>query len=330
MRARQSIFLIGLCCLSAAAMTNSTVAQTSGANSETGTILITLGTGGGPLPTKNRMQSSNLLIVNGSLYLIDAGGGVTHRLAQSGYDFRQINKIFITHAHGDHSAGLVTLLSSAWEYKPVRPVDVYGSGTEALVKGAIDFLTPNAEIRWSEGKRWSMSELFRGHEVGAGLIYQDANVRVTAAENTHFNFQPGTPGYGKYHSYSYRFETPGRVVFFTGDTGPSDAVVELAKGADLYVTETTSPDDVVEIYKRNGSWQAKTEAEQKAFLRHMHDEHVTPEDIGKMAAKAGVQAIVMSHLAPSINANDDYQRFVDQAKKYYSGPITLARDLMKF
>ena len=69
---------------------------------------------------------------------------------------------------------------------------------------------------------------------------------MTAVENTHFHFQPGTPPYGKYKSYSYRFETPGRVVFFTGDTGPSDAVVELAKGADLYVTETTSPGSRVE------------------------------------------------------------------------------------
>lgn len=62
----------------------------------------------------------------------------------------------------------------------------------------------------------------------------------------------------------------------------------------------------------------------------MHEEHVTPEDIGKMAAKAGVKAVIMTHLGLSINPNDDYQRFVDQAKKYYSGPITIAKDLMKF
>src|SRR6516164_9197390 len=286
------------------------------------TILITLGTAGGPVPRADRMQSSNLLVVNGTLYLIDAGGGVTHRVVQAGYDYRQISKIFITHAHSEHMAGLATLRVSAWEQQ-APPIHIFGSGVEAVVKGAIDYMTPNAEIRWSEGKKRPMADSFRAHDVAPGVVYQDGNVKVTATGNTHFHFQPGDPGYGKYKSYSYRFETLDRVVFFTGDTGPSDAVVELAKGADLYVTETTSPDDVVEIYKRNGSWQAKTEAEQEAFLRHMHDEHVTPEDIGKMAAKAGVQAIVMSHLAPSINANDDYQRFVDQAKKYYSGPITL-------
>jgi ribonuclease BN (tRNA processing enzyme) len=107
-------------------------------------------------------------------------------------------------------------------------------------------------------------------------------------------------------------------------------VVELAKGADLYVTETTSPEDVVELFKKAGIWQSKTPEEQQGFLRHMHEEHVTPDDIGRMAAKAEVKAVVMSHLGPSVNANDDYQRYIDEAKKYYSGPITLAKDLMKF
>ena len=293
------------------------------------TTLITLGTAGGPLPRADRAQSSNLLIVNSALYLIDAGGGVTGRIVQSGSNFRKVSKIFITHAHSDHTAGLATLLVSQWEQQS-EPADIYGSGVEALVKGTIAYLTPNADIRWTEGKKRPMTDMFRAHEVSPGVVYQDANVKVTAVENTHFHFQPNDPAYGKYKSYSYRFETPDKVVFFTGDTGPSDAVVELAKGADLYVTETTSPEDVVELYKKNGIWQQKTPEEQQGFLRHMHEEHVTPTDIGQMAAKANVKAVVMSHLGPSITPNDDYQRFVDEAKKYYSGPITLAKDLMKF
>jgi ribonuclease BN (tRNA processing enzyme) len=293
------------------------------------TTLITLGTAGGPLPRPDRAQSSNLLIVNGTLYLIDAGGGVTGRIVQSGNNFRKVSKIFITHAHSDHTAGLATLLVSQWEQQ-AEPADIYGSGVEALVKGAIDYLTPNAEIRWAEGKKRPMTETFRAHDVEPGVVYQDVNVKVIAVENTHFHFQPGTPPYGKYKSYSYRFETPDRIVFFTGDTGPSDAVVELAKGADLYVTETTSPEGVVEVFKKSGIWQAKTADEQAGFLRHMHEEHVTPEDIGKMAAKAGVKAVVMTHLGPSTNPDEEYQRYVDEAKKYYSGPIMLAKDLMKF
>jgi ribonuclease BN (tRNA processing enzyme) len=304
--------------------------QAAAQTPNTGTVLITLGTAGGPLPRKDRAQSSNLLVVNGTLYLIDAGDGATRRIVQAGYDFRKVGKIFITHPHSDHDNGLATLMNSEWEYQRAEPVDIYGGGVEALVKGALDYLTPNAEIRWAEGKKRPMAATFHGHDISPGLIYQDANVKVTAVENTHFHFEPGTPPYGKYHSYSYRFETPDKAVFFTGDTGPSDAVVDLAKGADLYVTETTSPEDVIALFKKSGAWDAKTPSEQEGFVRHMHEEHVTPDDIGKMAAKAGVKAVVMSHLGPTINPNDDYQRYIDEAKKYYSGPITIAKDLMKF
>jgi ribonuclease BN (tRNA processing enzyme) len=314
------------------ATTDRIAAQTAGdaANVESSTTLITLGTSGGPLPTKERAQSSNLLVVNGTLYLIDAGDGVTRRVVQAGYDFRKVGKIFITHPHSDHTAGLATLLVSQWEYQRGEPTDIYGGGVEALVKGAIDYLTPNAEIRWAEGKRRPMADAFHGHDVVPGLVYQDANVKVTAVENTNFNFPPGSPPFGKYKSYSYRFETADRVVFFTGDTGPSAAVAELARGADLYVTEVTLPEDVVAVFKRNGIWQGKSPSEQEGFLRHMHEEHVTPEEVGKMAAKAGVKAVVMTHFSPSVDPKDDFQRYLDTAKTYFSGPIALAKDLMRF
>jgi ribonuclease BN (tRNA processing enzyme) len=295
-----------------------------------GTIVVTLGTRGGPLPTKDRAQSSNLLVVNGTLYLIDAGDGATRRIVQAGYDFKKIGKIFITHPHSDHTNGLATLLASEWEYQRREPIDVYGGGVERLVAGAIDYLTPNAEIRWAEGKQVPMAEIFHGHDVAPGVVYQDANVKVTAVENTHFHFPPGSPPFGKYKSFSYRFDTPGRSIVFTGDTGPSEAVTELAKGADVLFTEVLNTDDVVELYKRNGVWQTKTPAEQDGFIRHMKEEHVTPEEVGRMATTAGVKTVVMTHLAATFDPNDDYQRYVDEAKKYFSGPIILAKDLMQF
>jgi Beta-lactamase superfamily domain len=145
--------------------------------------------------------------------------------------------------------------------------------------------------------------------LAAGIIYEDANIKVTAIENTHFRFQPGTPPYGKYKSFSYRFDTLGRSFVFTGDTGWSDAVIDLAKGADVLVTEVTDTDDVIGLMKRNGAWQAKSESEQEGWLRHMHEEHVTPEEVGRLAAQAGVKTVVMTHLSPSSDPNDDFARY---------------------
>ena len=298
--------------------------------SPTGTVVITLGTAGGPMPRAHRAQASNLLVVNGAPYLVDAGDGAVRRIVRAGYDFRQVRKIFITHAHSDHTNGLATLLNAQWEYAKREPTDVYGGGVDALVKGAIAFLTPNAAVRWTEGKRVRMDEVFRGHDVAPGVIYQDANVRVTAVENTHFNFPPDSPAHGKYRSYSFRFDTPGRVVVFTGDTGPSEALTQITKGADLLVTEVNVTEEVIELQKRNGSWQAKSAAEQEAWIRHMNEEHITPEQVGRMASAAGVKTVVLTHFTPTVNRNDDYQRFVEATKKVYSGQVLLAKDLMQF
>jgi len=298
--------------------------------SPTGTVVITLGTAGGPLPRAQRAQAANLLVVNGTPYLIDAGDGAVRRIVRAGYDFRQVDKIFITHAHSDHTNGLATLLNAQWEYAKREPTEVYGGGVEALVKGTIAFLTPNAEVRWTEGKRVRMEEVFRGHDVAPGVIFQDANVRVTAVENTHFNFPPDSPAHGKYRSYSYRFDTPGRAVVFTGDTGPSEALTQLTKGADVLVTEVNVTEEVIDLQKRNGSWQAKSADEQKAWIRHMNEEHVTPEQVGRMASAAGVKTVVLTHFTPTVNRNDDYQRFVEATKKVYSGQVLLAKDLMQF
>jgi ribonuclease BN (tRNA processing enzyme) len=318
---------IALACI-ALALSFASFAQPKSATK--GTVLITLGTGGGPLPRPGRTQSSNLLVVNGTPYLIDAGDGAVRRIARAGYDFRQVGKVFITHPHSDHTNGLATLLNAQWEFARREPTDIYGYGVEALVKGAIAYLTPNAEVRWSEGKRIKMTDVYRGHDIEPGAVYQDANVRVTAVENTHFNFPPDDPARGKYRSYSYRFQTPDRVIVFTGDTGPSEALTQLAKGADLLVTEVNVTEEVIELQKRNGSWQAKTSAEQEGWIKHMREEHITPEQVGQMAAAAAVKTVVMTHFTPTADPKDGSKRYVDGAKKFFPGSILLAKDLMQF
>jgi ribonuclease BN (tRNA processing enzyme) len=200
----------------------------------TGTRVITLGTVAGPPPRAHRSQSSNLLIVNGTLYVVDAGDGAARRIAKAGFDVRNVGTIFLTHHHDDHTAGLGTLMSVAWDNQRTQPINVYGPPrTEELVKAAVQYFGISAEIRIADGGRSvPIAQVFFGHDVSPGLVYQDANVKVTAAETAHSEFHTGAAA-GKYKSYAYRFDTPDRVVVFTGDTGPNDALTNLAKDADL-------------------------------------------------------------------------------------------------
>src|SRR5262245_32330981 len=87
-----------------------------------------------------RAQFSNLLIVNDALYVVDAGDGVTRRIAKAGFNVRDVGTIFITHHHDDHTAGLGTLMSAAWDNQRIKPINVYGPPrTEDLVKAAVHF-----------------------------------------------------------------------------------------------------------------------------------------------------------------------------------------------
>jgi ribonuclease BN (tRNA processing enzyme) len=292
--------------------------------------IVTLGTAAGPSLAPHRAQSSNLLSVNGTHYIVDAGDGVARRLAGAGIDVRDIGTIFITHHHDDHTSGLGTLLSIAWDRQRTKPINVYGPPrTQELVKAAVQYFAISAEIRIADGGRTvPIAEVFFGYDVAAGLIYQDERIKVTAVENSHFSFHKG-PAAGKHKSYAYRFETPGRVIVFTGDTGPSDAVAELAKGADLLVTETSSCEERRQAMINDGRWQAMTPAEQAGIIRQATQGHMTLDDIGKMAARADVKIVVLSHLTQRVGT-DDYTPWAEEVKKHFSGQVLVAQDLMEF
>jgi ribonuclease BN (tRNA processing enzyme) len=291
------------------------------------TRLITLGTAAGPPPRAHRAQSSNLLMINGTPYIVDAGDGAARRLAKAGVNAREVGTIFITHHHDDHTAGLGTLMSVAWDQNRTKPIHVYGPPrTDELVKAAVQYFTISAEIRISDGGRTvPIAQVFFGHDVGTGVIYEDANLKVTAVENTHFCFHDGR----KHKSYSYRFATDDRVIVITGDTGPNDAVTELAKDADLLLSEANSVEDRKQGMINSGSWQAMTPAEQARIMRQATEGHLTLADVGTMATRANVKTVVLTHLT-SRAGTDDYSPWVAEVRNHFSGQVIAARDLMEF
>ena len=296
----------------------------------TSSSLIILGTSAGPSLTPGRAQTSHLLTVNGTYYVVDAGDGVARRMARAGAEVRNVGIIFLTHHHDDHTAGLGTLMSLAWDGHRSEPINVYGPPrTKELVDATVQLCSISADIRIADGGRSiPLDQMFYGHDVGVGEIYQDDNIRVYATENTHFSFHQGGAA-GRFKSYSYRFETPDRVIAFTGDTGFTPAVTELAADADILVTETSSCDDRKSKMIQDGRWQAMSEVEQEGIMRQAAMGHMDLDKIGMLATQAGVKKVVLSHLTQRANSSD-YEPWAEEVRKHYVGEVIVAEDLMEF
>ena len=118
------------------------------------------------------------------------------------------------------------------------------------------------------------------------------------------------------------------MIVFTGDTGASDAVTALAKDADLLVSETSSCQGRMEEMANDGRWQAMSPAEQAGIVRQMTQGHMALDEIGKMAARANVKTLVLSHLTHK--RDGDYAPWAAEVKKHFSGQVIVAKDLMEF
>ena len=292
--------------------------------------LIILGTAAGPTSTPGRAQTSHLLTVNGTYYVVDAGDGVARRMARAGADVRKVGIIFLTHHHDDHTAGLGTLMSLAWDAQRTEPINVYGPPrTKELVDATVRYCSISADIRIADGGRTiPMDKVFFGQDAAIGEVYKDDNIRVSAIENTHFSFHQGDAA-GRYKSYSYRFETPDRVITFTGDTGFSDAVTALAQDADILVTETSSCDERKNMMIKDGRWEAMSTAEQEGIMRQATMGHMDLKNIGNLATQAGVKKVVLSHLTQRVDSTD-YEPWAEEVRKHFSGEVVIAEDLMEF
>jgi ribonuclease BN (tRNA processing enzyme) len=79
---------------------------------------------------------------------------------------------------------------------------------------------------------------------------------------------------------------------------------------------------------KSGQWEAMTPAEQAGIKLQMTQGHLSTDDVGKLAARARVKTVVLTHL--TAKPDDDYTPWADEVKKFFSGQVLVAKDLMEF
>ncbi|GAB7107557.1 MBL fold metallo-hydrolase [Streptomyces phaeofaciens JCM 4814] len=243
--------------------------------------LTVLGTAS-PHPGPGRPCSGYLLRGAGAEVWVDAGPGTFAEL-QRHTDPERLTAIWISHLHADHSADL---LAAAYAFAfggltPPVPVPVYAP-LDCARRLAGFFGRP--DVRFLSGV-FDFRALHDGHTV------RHWNLRLTSRAVTHDT-----------EAYGLRAECQGSVLAYSGDSGPCDALTELASGADLFLCEAD-----IDSHRESEGSQAV---------------HLTPEDAGDAARKAGVRELFVTHVGPTLTREAATAR----AAAAFGGPTRTARE----
>jgi ribonuclease BN (tRNA processing enzyme) len=278
------------------------------------TRLILLGTKGGPRVGGERSNPSNLLLINGVPYVVDCGAGTSRQLVAAGVPLNRLRYLFFTHLHSDHMLEYGPLVYNGWATGLRTRVDAYGppplkSATQAFW----DYMKFDVETRIADEGRPDPRPLLVANELDApGAVMQNEDVKVTSALVSH-------PPIAR--AYAYRFDTRDRSIVFSGDTTFAPSLVTLAKGADVLVHEILYPPGVDRLLAK---------VPNAATLRkHLIDSHTVPEDVGRVAAQAGVKTLVLSHFVPGDDPAVTDQMWTEGVRKHFDGTIVVGKDLLE-
>jgi ribonuclease BN (tRNA processing enzyme) len=296
-----------------------------------GTYLVLLGTQGGPNFNAERNECSSAVVVDGRVYLVDCGYGSLGALRESGLGFREVDNIFLTHLHDDHTSDLPALLSHQWTDGRLDRTRITGPyGTESMVAAALEFFRANTEIRLAdEDRSVQPADIFSARDIAATAtpteVLADDRVTVSSVENTHF--PESAKNSFPYRSVSYRFDSRNRSVTISGDTNYSRNLVRLAEGSDVFVCETIEVDNMRASFERRVAAGAYAD-NPEGIWKHIIETHTSTEDAGRMAAEAGVDTLVLTHLVPGALSDLPDDIYLDGVRKHFDGKVIVGRDLM--
>jgi ribonuclease BN (tRNA processing enzyme) len=304
-----------------------------------------------------RAGISTALVVGDRTYLIDAGSSVGRQLVRASRPFDSLRGIFITHLHSDHVVDLGALMVfgimrmpatathripvigpgprgmlppiSPRATGPVEPVFPHNPtpGTRGTVESLLQGFATDINDRKFDSLKATPLDWFEADEISIPahvgfhpndnptpqmdpfVVFEDDAVRVSATLVRH---APMAPAFG------FRFDTENGSFAVSGDTAPTENMVQLAEGVDLLLHEAVDFGWVEEQYESAGRNESA-----KAVRDHHYASHTSPAGAIAIAQAAGARQLALHHLVPRSSSPDLWTKDADA----FDGRFMVPQDL---
>lgn len=278
-----------------------------------GNRVVLLGTKGGPaIRPGTRMPTATLVQIDGFTVLVDAGLGCARGLCDAGVALTDLDAIVITHLHSDHYLELGPLFHSAWTAGLKAPVPVIGpKGLDAYWQGFLTSMDFDISLRLRDEGRPDLAPLAEISEIREGTLALGP-LSMQVLRNEH---PPITD------SFALRFDGSRCSAVISGDTAPIPQMVDFAKGADLLVHEAMLSAGIDALCARVGNGDDR-------LRLHLERSHSPADQVGRIAAEAGVKQLALNHLVPCDDPNFTETHWREETRRTWSGPLFIGTDGM--
>ncbi|MCD6478036.1 MAG: ribonuclease Z [Candidatus Aenigmarchaeota archaeon] len=293
---------------------------------------------GSSIPTPERNHPGIFIEYEGDKFLWDCGEGTQRQMMIAGLKLMKIKKIFITHWHADHFAGIIGLIETFNLSGRAEPLEVYGPEASRFIDAFSElsywdfgFEIKTFDVNYEENK---ISTIFENdkykilsvpvkHSIPAvAYCFQEKDRwNLSRAKLRKYGIEPGPildvlkrNGKIKINRKTIRLEdvatmTRGKKIVYSGDTSPCKNIVKLSKEADLLIHDATFLEEDVESRK-------------KAYLKK---NHTSVRKAAEIAKKAGVKKLILTHFSRRYNNVNKLKKIAQRVFKN----TDVARDFKK-
>ncbi|MFH1927905.1 MAG: MBL fold metallo-hydrolase, partial [Chloroflexota bacterium] len=240
---------------------------------------------------------------------------------------KRLKRAFATHLHSDHTAGYPDLILTPWVLERDEPLEVYGpEGIRAMTEHILAAYQEDIDERLHGLEPANdRGYLVNAHEIEPGIVYRDSNVAVSPGSRA--SLPARTPAgiiyrdsnvtvsafpasHGSLQAYGYKFRTPGRTIVISGDTAPTQRMVEECRGCDVLIHEVYS---VAGLESHAPEWQ-----------KYHSTVHTSSYELAEMASLAKPGLLILYH---QLLWGTSEEELLLEIRRDYDGLVVSGKDL---